>query len=394
MEDIVCNGCSLLCDDVSAEISGKKVSSLGLCRLGHAHLEIAVAQKMGSTEKELEKAADILVAAENLLLYGWTHATDEAVKEGLGLASTLKGQFASSVELGPLQAMLHSIHTKGLDIDLEYVRNNGEFIIYWGSDPSESLHRHPSRFAVLPRGKKIPEGIESRTIGVVDVRHTETMKMANHRLIIPAGSDAELLDTIISELEGKSSIKGTVLGIPGSELIGFVSGLQKSDCTIIFYGSGVVNSGNQDTNLTRIAKLVEVLRSSGKEAYALPMFVRSNTMGVIKAMSGGGSLQRITSGEFDTVLVVGDDALANLPGPAAKSLAKSQIVYIGPSGGLTDKMAAVSVHAEDTITAGTGSMTRIDMTDIQFKKWTASKDAGTISETLMKLHELVTKNRA
>jgi formylmethanofuran dehydrogenase subunit B len=391
MENIVCNGCSLLCDDVSAEVSGKNVSSLGLCRLGHAHLETAVKHKGGSTEKKLEKAADILTSAENLLLYGWTHATDEAIKEGVKLASTLKGHFASSVDLGPMQAMSHSLHSRGLDIDLEYVRNNGEFIIYWGSDPSESLHRHPSRFAVLPRGEKIPEGIESRTIGVVDVRQTETMKMANHRLILPAGSDTELLDVVIAELEGKSSIKGAVLGISGSELIGFVSGLQKSDCTVIFYGSGIVNSGNQDANLTGIAKLVEVLRSKGKEAYALPMFIQSNTMGVIKAMSGGGSLQMITSGEFDTVLVVGDDVLANLPGPAAKSLAKAQIVYVGPPGGLTDKRAAVSVYTEDTITAGVGTMTRVDMNDIQFKKWTASKDAGTISDALLKLHELVRK---
>ena len=394
MEDIVCNGCSLLCDDVSAEVSGKSVSSLGLCRLGHAHLETVVTQKVGSVEKKLEKAADILVKAETLLLYGWIHSTDEAIKKGLELASTLNGQFASGVDSGPMQAMSHNIHSQGLDIDLEYVRNNGEFIIYWGSDPSESLHRHPSRFAVLPRGEKIPEGIESRTIGVVDVRQTETMKMANHRIILPAGSDAELLDVVVSELEGKSSIKGAVLGIPGNELIGFVSGLQKSDCTVIFYGSGVINSGNQDANLAGIAKLVEVLRSTGKEAYALPMFVQSNTMGVIKAMSGGSSLQRITSGEFDTVLVVGDDVLANLPGPAAKALAKIKIVYVGPPGGLTDKRATVSIHTVDTITAGSGTMTRVDMNDIQFKKWNAGKVDGTIEEVLMKLHELVCKMKA
>jgi formylmethanofuran dehydrogenase subunit B len=395
VEDIVCNGCSLLCDDVSAEVSGKTVNSLGFCRLGHTHLETAIGQKVGATEKKLEKASDILVNAENLILYGWTHATDEAIKEGLGLASTLNGHFASSVDLGPMQAMSHSIHSKGLDIDLEFVRNNGEFIIYWGSNPSESLHRHPSRFAVLPRGEKIPEGIESRTIGVVDVRQTETMKMANHRLILPAGSDAELLDTIISELEGKASIKDTFLGIPGSELVGFVRGLQKSDCTVIFYGSGVINSGNQDANLTGIAKLVEVLRSTGKEAYALPMFVQSNTMGVIKANREGksqtNSLQRITSEEFDTVLVVGDDVLANLPGPVARVLIKSKIVYIGPPGGLTDKKAAVSVHTKDTIITGFGTMTRVDMNDIQFKKWTASKDDSNLSEALLKLHELVRK---
>ncbi|MHA1963895.1 MAG: hypothetical protein ACXACG_05085 [Candidatus Thorarchaeota archaeon] len=397
MEEIVCNGCSLLCDDVSAEVSGKSVSSLGLCRLGHAHLETAVGHKGGSTEKKLVKAADILMGADSLLLYGWTQATNEAIKEGLRLASTLNGHFASSVDMGPMQAMSHSIHSQILDINLEYVRNNGENIIYWGSDPSESLHRHPSRFAVLPRGDKIPEGIESRTIGVVDVRQTETMKMANHRLILPAGSDAELLDIITSELEGKSSIKDTVLGIPGSELIGFVRGLQKSDCTIIFYGGGVINSGNQDANLTGIAKLVDVLRSSGKEAYALPMFVHSNTMGVIKASLEGktesNSISRIASGEFDTTLVAGDDVLANLPGPVAKALAKTQIVYVGPPGGLTDKIATVSVHTVDTITAGSGTMMRVDMNEIQFEKWTASKDDGTVSDVLRKLHERVRKKK-
>ncbi|MHA2352389.1 MAG: hypothetical protein ACXAC0_00535 [Candidatus Thorarchaeota archaeon] len=394
MENIVCNGCSLLCDDVSAEVSGKNVSSLGFCRLGHSHLETAVTHKVTSTEKNLEKAAEILAGAEKLLLYGWAHATDEAIKEGMELAKTFNGHFGSSADNGPIQVMSHRIHSKGLDIDLEYVRNNGEFIIYWGSDPSESLHRHPSRFAVLPRGEKIPEGIESRTIGVVDVRQTETMKMANHRLILPASSDAEFLDTVIAELEGKSSIKDAVLGIPGSELIGFVSGLQKSDCIVIFYGSGVINSGNQDANLAGIAKLVEVLRSTGKEAYALPMFIRSNTMGVIKAKSGGNSLQRITSGEYDTVLVVGDDVLANLPGPAAKALAKTKIVYVGPPGGLTDKRATVSIHTVDTITAGSGTMTRVDMNDIQFKKWKASKDDSTIEDVLIKLHELAHKKKA
>ena len=398
MEEIVCNGCSLLCDDVSAEVSGKTVNSLGLCKLGHAHLEAVLTHKVGSTEKDVEKAADILAGADNLLLYGWTHVSDEAIKEGLDLASTLKGHFASSVDMGSLKAMSHSIHSKGLDIDLEYVRNNGEFIIYWGADPSESLHRHPSRFAVLPRGEKIPEGIESRTIGVVDVRHTETMKMANHRLILPAGSDAELLDIVISELEGKSLIKDTVLGIPGSELVGFVRGLQKSDCTVIFYGSGVVNSGNQDTNLTGIAKLVEVLRITGKEAYALPMFVQPNTMGVIKASLDGksetNSLQKLTSEEFDTVLVVGEDVLANLPGPAAKALAKKQIVYVGPPGSLTDKRAVVSIHTVDTMIAGSGTMTRVDMNEIEFKKWNASKDGDTISDVLLKLKELVSKKKA
>ena len=394
MENIVCNGCSLLCDDVSAEVSGKTANSLGLCKLGHVHLETAVKHKITLTEKKLEKAVDILASGKNILLYGWTRVTNEGIKEGLELAKVLGGQFGSSVDLGAMQVMSHNIHSKGLDIDLEYVRNNGEFVIYWGSDPSESLHRHPSRFAVLPRGEKIPEGIESRTIGVVDVRQTETMKMANHRLVLPHGKDAELLEVLISELEGKSSIKDKVLGIPGGELVGFVNGLQKSDCTVIFYGSGIINSSNYEANLTGIASLVKILRSKGKEAYALPMFVQTNTMGVTNVISGTNSLQRIVSGEYDTVLIVGDDALAHLPGPAAKALVKSQIVYIGPPGGLTDKRANVSIHTTDQITSSSGTMTRIDMNQIEFKKWKGSKDDVTINGILQKLLDKIQKKNA
>ncbi|MGQ4912743.1 MAG: hypothetical protein ACP6KW_11285 [Candidatus Thorarchaeota archaeon] len=397
METIVCSGCSLLCNDVSAEVSGKSVNSLGLCRLGHTHLETVVAHTPRSDEKALEKAADILLDAENLLVYGWNRVPNEAIDEGKRVADILHARFATSTDWIASQVMSHSIHSGGLEVDLEYVRNNGEFIVYWGSDPAESLHRHASRFAVLPRGEKVPEGIESRTIGVVDVRETETMKMANHRLILPPGSDSKLLDAVISELEGKASIKGDVLGVPGTELVGFVRGLQKSDCTVIFYGSGIVNSGNHEANLSGIARLVEVLRNSGKEAYALPMFVQSNTMGAARGMLEGGPsssiLQRIISGEYDTVLVVGDDVLADLPGVAARAIASSRVVYVGPPGGLTDKRATVSVHTVDPMVAGSESMTRVDMTEVEFKKWKGCKDGATISEVLRRLHELVVKKK-
>ncbi|UCH03640.1 MAG: formylmethanofuran dehydrogenase subunit B, partial [Candidatus Thorarchaeota archaeon] len=183
MDEIVCTGCSLLCDDAVAEEKKGEVKSLGLCRLGHAYLESAAKhtevsatvndgknQTDVSLDEALEKAAEVLTSGERCLLLGWSHSTDETVREGLALAASLHAFFDTDASIGLAQALSHEIHSMKLDIDLEYVRNNGEFVIYWGSDPTESSHRHSSRFAVLPRGDKIPEGIESRTIGVVDVR--------------------------------------------------------------------------------------------------------------------------------------------------------------------------------------------------------------------------------
>jgi len=44
VKDFVCNGCSLLCNDVSATIEKNEVSSLGVCKLGHAHLTSAASE--------------------------------------------------------------------------------------------------------------------------------------------------------------------------------------------------------------------------------------------------------------------------------------------------------------------------------------------------------------
>ena len=393
MEDIVCNGCALLCDDIVAEIDNGEVRSFGLCLLGFTHLDIALKHLYSdSVDDLLEKAADLLSSTENPLVFGFSNASNETIKKGVALAETLGGHFDSSASLGILQAMKHSLHSKKLEVDLEYVRNNGEFIIYWGSDPAESVHRHPSRFAVLPRGDKIPEGVESRTIGVVDVRVTETMKMANHRMIIPIGTDVELLDAITSELEGKSSITGPILGIPAAEVIGLISGLKKSDCTVIFYGSGILNSGKTQENLSAILRLIETIRKNGKDAYALPMYPETNLMGVINATKEApSSLQKIMDNEFTSALVVGDDPLSTLPGPAAKALAKTKLVYIGPLGGVTDKKAAVSIHTTDMIIQGSESMSRLDQVDVEFKPWKGITKTNTTSDVLKKLHQMVKK---
>ena len=402
MRDIVCNRCSLLCDDVQAEIGNTETKTLGLCRLGHTHLE-HVAQKLDTKaifrdnskvvnldlEKALEKAAEMLLAAKKPLLYGWSRSTNEAIEAGHALASTLNATFDSNMTAGLSQAMANDLHNMKLDIELEDVQNNGEFILYWGSNPSESSHRHTSRFTVFPRGDNIPQGVESRVIGVIDIRETETMKMANHRIIIPIGQDSELAKALTMDLKGESSEKVSILGLPSSTLVGLAQALRKSDFTVIFYGSGFINTSKIEENLSSLAELIQTLRAMGKKAYAMPMWHEPNDMGVVKiagkfgigsgaivyvngkpqAMNRKNTLQSLSDGEFDVVVVVGSDALILLPNSAARGLAKAKIIYIGSTGGITDSKATLSIGATDDIVSGSGELTRIDMKEVQLKSW-------------------------
>ena len=365
MRELVCNGCALLCDDVAAEVDDKGVQSLGFCRLGHAHLVTALehSRTASMNEEKLKKAADILGSAERVLLIGWSRSSNDAIVAGLKLADKLGATIESTAALG----VSFALGNLKPEADLEHARNYGEFIIYWGSDPTESSHRHPSRFAVLPRGKKIPEGIESRTIGVVDVRETETMKMANYRLIIPSGGDALLFEALTGEISGKSSITGPVVGVQPGELISMVKKLKISDCTVIFYGRGILNSGKATKNLTALSDLIKAIRDTGKEAYALPMAHESNIIGAAKGIKPSWAMKKLVDDEFDVCLVLGDDPIAELPGPAAKAMAKTRLIYVGPPGSVTETVAEVSIHSTDDMITGTGKMLRMDEVEVGLK---------------------------
>ncbi|MHA2085873.1 MAG: hypothetical protein ACXABD_19190 [Candidatus Thorarchaeota archaeon] len=376
---------------------------MGLCRLGHEHLVSAsrwsgLKAKSRKDGKEkaipqdgaIEIATDMLLAAKNPLLLGWTHSTNETIREGLALATSLKAFFDTGAFMGMGSAIAGELHSNKLEIDLEWVRNRAEIIFYLGSNPTESSHRHPSRFAALPRGEKIPEGIESRTIGVVDVRETETMKMANHRIIIPIGKDAELLRALAGDISGTSSITGPVLGVPAAELVSLTNKLKKSDGTVFFYGSGIINSGQGKANFQALNELLSALRDAGTEAFALPMSPETNIMGAIQIGGFSSALQKLRSSEYDIALVVGDDSLATLPGHAAKELARIPIIYIGPSGGLTEKRAVLSIETADNIVSGRGSMLRLDQVEFELKPWsTGLKDLVGELELITKLHQQI-----
>ncbi len=412
MDDIVCNRCSLLCDDGLAEITGEGAKSLGLCHLGHTHLETmahqistdAISREGGketnlSVEEALKMATELLISAENPLLYGWTRSTNETINEGINLAKTVKGIFDSSVNMGLLQSIKHNIHKMKLEIILEDVLNNGEFILYWGSNPVESSHRHASRFTVFPRGQNIPQGVESRIIGVVDVRETETMKMANHRIIIKIGKDKELANGLIAELKGAAQSKSSVAGLPTTTLIGLSQAFRKSDYIVIFYGSGIVNSDDASGNLSAIAELIQTLRGMGKKAFALPMWHESNDMGIANAMikakidddKDASTLTRLSRGDFDVVLVVNSDPLISLPNNAAKGMAKTKLIYIGPEGGITENKAQLALRVADDIISGKGTMTRVDMKEIPLKVWRDKQPSNTAFEIITQLHQMILK---
>jgi formylmethanofuran dehydrogenase subunit B len=102
------------------------------------------------------------------------------------------------------------------------------------------------------------------------------------------------------------------------------------------------------------------------------------------------TLQMLATGEFDVVLIVGNDALATLPNRAAKGLASTRTIYIGSTGGFTDHRALLSLRIADDIVSGLGTITRVDMKDIQFKQWgKTKKSTKNTFDVITQLHKMI-----
>jgi formylmethanofuran dehydrogenase subunit B len=415
MKDTVCCGCSLVCDDVAVAVQAGKLASLGLCKLGHEYCGAALnparltkpqlgkgggPQGPAGVEQALGAAVSLLVRSKRPLLYGWSNSPSEVVRLGLELARRLHGVFDSSASLEYGDLLTHRlVGGEAQQVSLDEVRNRGEHIIYWGVNPAESHHRHASRFTVFPKGDQIPEGRESRTISVIDIRKTESMRLANHQLILNAAEgDVQLLAGLLKEVQGAGgATPDTVAGVPAIEFLSFAKSLRDADYIAIFYGTGLIQAPHAAKSLPLLVQLAAALNTKKRRCVTLPMVAYANTVGAVTACQTSakqsfaadfasnpptphaGAVKGLVAGEFDAALVVGMDALSLLPGPAAHALRQLPIVSLAPLPSVTSASARVVIPTAVTGAEAGGTTARMDGTAVTLAPFHAPP-AGVVTE--------------
>ena len=403
MQDTVCCGCSVVCDDVAVAVKKTSLQSLGLCRLGHEYCSsifnktrLRTPLQKVSTGKQkpitlkaaLQQSANIIENSKKPLFLGWSNSPLEAIQIGLNLAQRANGVFDStaSLEYGHLlDANLHGGESGQLTLDV--VRDYADHIIYWGVNPAESHHRHASRYTVFPKGEHIPEGRESRVVSVIDIRETESMRLANHQLILsPNSGDVEFLQLLIAELEGtRDHLPKKIGGIPAIEFLSFAKQLREAENVALFYGNGLVHSRHSTTSLLLIAQVNKLLNRSKRKCWTLPMIAYCNTIGAVKACLESTnhpfaidfssnpiklveSIQNhIKTYKFDCAVIVGWDALSLLPGPVAAALSTIPLVTLSTHPTLTTVKSAVVLPTALTGAETSGTVYRMDGTAVPLK---------------------------
>ncbi|HQF17460.1 MAG: hypothetical protein A4E45_00609 [Methanosaeta sp. PtaB.Bin039] len=377
----VCTGCSLLCDDIEVTLeSGRIARTKNLCRKGlgrfrSLYSERASPRADGSevdVGDAISRAAEILSGAKRPLLFGWSNSTLEAQQAGIALARKLGGVIddTSSFCQGPLMELV--IRGQMPTGTLDDVRNFGDTLIYWGSDPTSSHPRHMSRFSYFPRGEKLQKGFEEdRTAFAVDVRESPTAKIvADGYFQIPPGGDAEFIEAILSVLDGKMPKVQDK-----KRMISFVTTLKKAKMGFIFPGLGLVYSLKDRLDL--FSQLVARL-NEGVPFRVIPMVGHYNMRGFNQTLfeqTGGINQVSFADGEArrgqengiisaldscDAALVVGSDPVSSLPAAFARKLAKIPVVVMDPHRNLTADLARVVIPTALSGLEAGGAALRMD----------------------------------
>ncbi|MDO8125112.1 MAG: formylmethanofuran dehydrogenase subunit B [Candidatus Hermodarchaeota archaeon] len=403
MQDTVCCGCSVVCDDVAVSLKKSDLQSLGLCTLGHAYCASIRSKtrltkpqvKMGTGKQQAvslsaayEQAVSILSESKRPLLLGWSNSPSEVSSLGITLAKRLKGVFDStaSFEYGRLLDY-KLVGGEAEKATLEDVRNFADFIVYWGVNPAESHHRHASRYTVFPKGTNIPEGRESRVIAVVDIRESESMRLANHQLILdPRNGDEHFLNALLNELKGTlGTPPEQVGGVPAIEFLSFSKQIKEADYIAIFYGNGLLHAPHESNTLPLLAKVANRLDKKKRPCVILPMVTLCNSAGVVKTSLEETGLpflvdftsqtpkpypsmqEGLRNNEFDAALIVGWDALSFLPGPIAKSLQSIPIISLSTQPTMTTRESMVVIPTALTGVEADGTVYRMDGVAVPLK---------------------------
>lgn len=262
------------------------------------------------------------------------------------------------------------------------VKNRADLIIYWGGNPAECHPRHFTKYSLMPKGKFVPNGRKDRTMVLVDIRETPSVKAADLFLQVRPGKDFEVVTALRALIKNQRVDKDRLVetGLTFEQLQDFAGILKKARFGVLFFGMGLSMTRGKHMNSASVLTLVAELNAFTKFV-AMPMRGHGNVTGsdmVIRWTTGypfGVNLcrgyPRFNPGEFSTVdlllrgdndaaLILGADPGATMPQPAIDHLARIPTIVLDPKVTHTSQLARVHITTAATGISAPGTAYRMD----------------------------------
>ena len=400
VDNVVCAFCGCLCDDINVTVEdGRITQAKNACVLakawfqGHSEPSDRPAALIDGQPADLDvavdKAARLLAQARYPLIYGLSSTCCEAQREAVALAEVLGGciDCCTSVCHGPSGMALQGIGEA--TCTLGEVKNRADLVVYWGSNPAESHPRHMPRYAVTTKGMFIPRGRKDRTVVMVDVRPTPSMRAADLFLQVKPGKDFELLWALRALVRGRAVAEAELAGtgLTLAQLTDLAERMKRCRFGVLFIGQGLTQSRGKQMNTSAAFLLVRDLNGVTKFAL-VPMRGHGNVTGVDNVLGWqtgypfgvnfSRGYPRFNPGEFtvvdllsrkeaDAALIIASDPVSSLPSKAVRRLTEIPMIALDTHESETTRIAQVAfTTATAGISAG-GTMYRMDNVALELR---------------------------
>ncbi len=407
-KNIVCPVCGAACDDIQVEFGDGKIEAKNACKMGNAKFQEVVSShrlrqpliKAGGKltpaawDEALEKAADILVSAKRPLLFLGSETSCEAHEVGLKIGEYLGAIVDSNATIchGPTAMGIQESGKVGATEGQK--KNRGDLIVYWGTNPLESMPRQMSRYGVFPRGYWTKRGRFDRTVITVDPRKTPTTEASDLHVQLKPNSDYELISALLTLLHGKTPHPSVeeITGVPISVMEEMLDMMKNCNFGAISVGLGLSSSIGKHRNAEIAMNLVKELNNYAK--FTLGALrghcnvagfnqVASYMYGYPFGLDFTRGHPRYNPGEFTTVdvlrekdvdaaLVMCADLVCHIPADCAAYLAKIPMVCL-------DIAPCPTTAASDVVLPGVidamecdGTFYRLDDVAVHFEPFTGS----------------------
>jgi formylmethanofuran dehydrogenase subunit B len=386
-----CAGCGCGCDDIEVAVAeGALASATGTCPLGDAWLAERTAEALPLARLDgrevdfaeaVEAAAAILGEARLPLVCGLGGTDCESQRAAVALAEAVGAVIdpADGAASAAAQAFGASTTTFG------DVRDRADLVVAWRADPVSTNPR------LLPRLRLDRAGrAAERTLVVVDAQESATAAEADELIALEPELDFEALWALRALARDVPLDRGLAARLPLDQLERLARRLRESSYGVVLHGT----AGYVQTlallalvrDLASVAHVVALpLRGEGNARGAEDVlawqtgypaavsFARGHPRSRAGEFSAVGLLER---GEPDAALIVGSDALLELPQRAAENLRRMPTVVVDPRA--TETAAAARV-AFTTAAAGVqreGTAHRMDGVPVPLRAPLASERMG------------------
>jgi formylmethanofuran dehydrogenase subunit B len=269
------------------------------------------------------------------------------------------------------------------------VKNRADLIIYWGGNPAECHPRHFTKYALTPKGKFIPRGRKDRTMVLVDIRETASVKAADIFLQVRPSKDFEVL-TILRALVKEQHVDPEAVaqtGLTLEQLQDLVARMKGCKFGVMFFGMGLSMTRGKHMNSAALLTLAAELNAFTKFV-AMPMRGHGNVTGgdvIMRWTTGypfGVNLSRgyprfnpgeytsvdvLIRGDVDAALILGADPGATMPQPAIAMMARIPTIVLDPKVTHTSKIARVHFTTAVTGISAPGTAYRMDEIPLPLK---------------------------